>query len=347
MSGRFATWPGVGKPVEVRAVPGQRKVEVKRDGFATFGEVVTVKADGSEEIMVRLEPLVVDRAPRGVEVAPESKRVEVPPTPVPTHADCLQPGSVWQGEPGNTTFTILERQGERFKARFEAGGHVRELYGTIKDGRLRWLARDVKVIAGNAGGDNEGQIMGDEVAMTYSDPGGPTRGKFTLRVRTHGTPTPTSGGTGGSPSSAGKAGNPPAGEPPAPPESGVRDGARMFGSEAIRRAEEAFRRVEARAGLQIVIETVESLGGENIADRALANARSSRLRGLYVLMARQEKKLQVQISRSAERVFNRDRLEAIDRAFVDQFRSGRFDQGLFNGVDLIEKTAGPGSSPGG
>jgi formylglycine-generating enzyme required for sulfatase activity/serine/threonine protein kinase len=48
-------WPGVGKPLEIRAVPGQHKVEVKKDGFATFGEVVTVKADDSEEITVRLE----------------------------------------------------------------------------------------------------------------------------------------------------------------------------------------------------------------------------------------------------------------------------------------------------
>ena len=55
------TWPGAGKPLEIRAVPGQRKVEVKKDGFKTFGEVVTVKTDESEEVTVRLEPLVAAR----------------------------------------------------------------------------------------------------------------------------------------------------------------------------------------------------------------------------------------------------------------------------------------------
>ena len=55
------TWPGSGKPVEIRAVPGQHKVEVKKDGFKTFGETVTVKTDESEEVTVHLEPLVVDR----------------------------------------------------------------------------------------------------------------------------------------------------------------------------------------------------------------------------------------------------------------------------------------------
>jgi serine/threonine protein kinase/formylglycine-generating enzyme required for sulfatase activity len=77
------TWPGLGKPLEIRAVPGQHKVEVKKEGFKTFGEVVTVKADDSDEITVRLEPLVADRPdPKRAEpIRPQPARVE--PTPVP------------------------------------------------------------------------------------------------------------------------------------------------------------------------------------------------------------------------------------------------------------------------
>ena len=61
---------------------------------------------------------------------------------------------------------------------------VREVNGTIKDGRIRWLARDVKVIAGRPGGDNEGKMNGNEIAMTWSNPGGPIRGHFKLRLQT-------------------------------------------------------------------------------------------------------------------------------------------------------------------
>ena len=50
-------WPGGGKPVEIRAVPGQHRVEVKKDGFKTFGEAVTFKTDDAEEVTVRLEAL--------------------------------------------------------------------------------------------------------------------------------------------------------------------------------------------------------------------------------------------------------------------------------------------------
>lgn len=71
-------WPGVGKPLEIRAVPGQRKVEVKKDGFKTFGEVVTVKTDKSEEVTVRLEPLFVDRPGKKEADAPEAKAGEEP-----------------------------------------------------------------------------------------------------------------------------------------------------------------------------------------------------------------------------------------------------------------------------
>jgi serine/threonine protein kinase len=50
-------WPGGGKPVEIRAVPGQHRVEVSKDGFQTFGAEVAIKTGGSEVVTVRLEPV--------------------------------------------------------------------------------------------------------------------------------------------------------------------------------------------------------------------------------------------------------------------------------------------------
>ena len=66
-------WPGVGEPWKIRAVPGQRRVEVRKDGFKTFGEVVTVKTDGSEEVTVRLEPLAEDPSGKDEEGTPQAK----------------------------------------------------------------------------------------------------------------------------------------------------------------------------------------------------------------------------------------------------------------------------------
>jgi serine/threonine protein kinase len=55
------TWPGGGKPVEIRALPGQHRVEVKKEGFSTFGQDVTISSGGSAEITVRLQPVAVNR----------------------------------------------------------------------------------------------------------------------------------------------------------------------------------------------------------------------------------------------------------------------------------------------
>ena len=87
-------WPGAGKPLEIRAVPGQRRIEVKKDGCKTFGEVVTVKTDESEEVTARLEPLVVDRQRKKEENTPQARGSEDPkPTTeiVSSRADLPKP----------------------------------------------------------------------------------------------------------------------------------------------------------------------------------------------------------------------------------------------------------------
>ena len=147
----------------------------------------------------------VDNSPRPpAETSPETrpavakrrggspKRPADEPSRMPA-ADSLQPGSVWVAEPGNWTFTVLEREGERFKARFVVGKQIREVNGTIKEGRVRWLAGNVKVISGDPGHDNEGQINGNEISMTYSSPNRPGSGQFKLRLRKPG-PRTSAGG---------------------------------------------------------------------------------------------------------------------------------------------------------
>jgi hypothetical protein len=94
-------------------------------------------------------------SPANVAESPSQAHVSEPPGS--SVADPLQPGSVWVTEPGNNTFTVLERQGERFKSLFVIGSQIREVSGTIKDGRLRWLGRDVKAIAGSPGAITRGR----------------------------------------------------------------------------------------------------------------------------------------------------------------------------------------------
>ncbi len=50
------TWPGENKPVEIRAVIGERKLEVIRGGVRQFGRKVTVRANESTQVTAVLEP---------------------------------------------------------------------------------------------------------------------------------------------------------------------------------------------------------------------------------------------------------------------------------------------------
>src|SRR5262249_31197555 len=110
--------------------------------------------------------------------------VDVLATAQTASADSLQPGSVWVTQPGNFRFIVLDRQGERFKARFEIGKIIREVNGRIQGQRVHWGRRDVKAIAGDPGGENSGDVnaSGTEIAMSWSDPNN-TRGRYILRLK--------------------------------------------------------------------------------------------------------------------------------------------------------------------
>jgi hypothetical protein len=110
--------------------------------------------------------------------------------------DSLQPGTVWTGEQlriveGNSQtfrviFTVRERNGDRFKARLEVATNIREINGTISNGRISWLARDVKVVKGHQGHDHTGTIQGEEISLVYSGigvpEGAPVSGTVKLRL---------------------------------------------------------------------------------------------------------------------------------------------------------------------
>jgi hypothetical protein len=93
-------------------------------------------------------------------------------------ADRLRAGAVWSAKgvtPGRPageqmTFTVLERNGERFKARFEvsAGGLTRVIHGHVKGRQVWWTPDDVTVEKGTGKGlDNFGYINGKQMRIRY------------------------------------------------------------------------------------------------------------------------------------------------------------------------------------
>ena len=83
-----------------------------------------------------------------------------------------------------------------------------------------------------------------------------------------------------------------------PVSSGVRDGAKMFSPEAVQEGRpRPSKRLQKKGPWQVVIETVETLDGQSIQQRAQANAQALNVHGLYLLIDKSEHKFQFEPSR--------------------------------------------------
>ena len=116
---------------------------------------------------------------------------------------------------------------------------------------------------------------------------------------------------------------------------GVRDGAGLFSEVAIRDAGESLRKLAQETGVTAVVETVDSLNGEAVEEVAVRLARRSAIKGIFILVARRDKKLEVLASRPFHEAFPRETLHGVRTAFSDGLRKGDFNGGLREGVAAI------------
>jgi|GEM_PF-2760361 len=120
---------------------------------------------------------------------------------------------------------------------------------------------------------------------------------------------------------------------------GVRDAAGMFSPDAVAKADDALDAVRRKTRWATAIETVNSLEGRSPREAADANARALKVHGLYVLIAKADKKFFAEPSVSAEKVFTRDRIKSLEDGLASAFKAGDFDKGLLTAVDTVRQTA--------
>jgi glc operon protein GlcG len=124
-----------------------------------------------------------------------------------------------------------------------------------------------------------------------------------------------------------------------PATAGVRDGAGMFSENAIRDAGESLRKIAREFGVVAVVETIANLNGEEIDEAAIRMARRSAIKGVFILIAKKEMKIEVLASRQFHDAFPRDALRSVRTAFTEAFLKKHFDRGLTDGVGVIETAA--------
>lgn len=117
--------------------------------------------------------------------------------------------------------------------------------------------------------------------------------------------------------------------------SAIRDNAKMFSADAVRDAKAQLDRVEANSGVTTVVETIESLGGRSIDTVTRQHAERSGTHGIYILIAKNDHKVEVGTANHLKRAFPDDRAIAIRNTIVAQFKKQDFDAGLRQGVSQL------------
>ena len=93
--------------------------------------------------------------------------------------------STWVRPGGEQKLLVLQRQGEKFSAKYSGPRVERIVTGTIKDQTIQWEGKDSKIIRGPADGDHTGKMSKDDkgwkIDFTWYR-GGVKVGDFTQRL---------------------------------------------------------------------------------------------------------------------------------------------------------------------
>jgi uncharacterized membrane protein YgcG len=120
--------------------------------------------------------------------------------------------------------------------------------------------------------------------------------------------------------------------------SDVTDSIGFFSPTAISSANEKIKDVKAKTGKDLVIETVESTNGEDPSNYAENKAKSMRVNGIYVLITKKEKKIEIKVGNKTRQVFGSSETANLKAKLVDEFKSKNFDSGLDKAVNYYSST---------
>jgi len=121
--------------------------------------------------------------------------------------------------------------------------------------------------------------------------------------------------------------------------SDVEDGARMFDADAVRKARNDLLRVEQETRIATRIETVAQVDDEPIREVLTRKARRWGKGGVFVLIDKKDRKIEIALTGGAQDTIDRSRQTAIRDAIVAGFKQGDFNKGLERGVAAIESAA--------
>jgi glc operon protein GlcG len=121
--------------------------------------------------------------------------------------------------------------------------------------------------------------------------------------------------------------------------SDIIDAANLFSADAVAAGRTELHRIEGETRLATVIETIDSLKGARLVDEATRRAQRSGIRGIFILIPKQERSIELLVSRRDWSRLPPPRQEAIRAAFIEAFLRRNFDLGLKQGIAAIATAA--------
>lgn len=112
----------------------------------------------------------------------------------------------------------------------------------------------------------------------------------------------------------------------------VVDNAGFFSPAAVRSANQQIAQTKRTTGKELVVETITSLNGENPDQYAIARARTRKVNGVYVLLAKKERKINIRVGSRTRQIFGSFEMGNLKLKFTENFKRKQYDTGLTEAV---------------
>jgi uncharacterized membrane protein YgcG len=130
----------------------------------------------------------------------------------------------------------------------------------------------------------------------------------------------------------------------------VKDEGKFFSKDALDKADKKIKEIYDRFHKDVVVETFPSIPADLEAkyrelgrkkffvDWAQTRARNLGVNGIYILVTREPSHLQVEVGhRTEQKAFTLEDRDRLARGLLAKFKEKKFDDGLLEGLDFIEK----------
>lgn len=127
----------------------------------------------------------------------------------------------------------------------------------------------------------------------------------------------------------------------------VQDTANMFSASARDQANAQIAQIQQQTGKTIRVITVPALNGADINTAADQAFRQSNLNGVLIYIARDNKQLAIKVGQNTRQYVSSTTETSVRDTMLADFRAGRFDQGLLDGVSQIGQNLRTGAAASG